>query len=117
MEKLVVTLVTGRSTKQGRGISIGKGHAQYRGATSVIDLNRDDMSRSGLSDGDLVRLKSGFGTAEVKCRRGDVPEGLGFMAYGPACNKLIGDETYASGMPDSKSLRIEITLATEVRKT
>jgi formylmethanofuran dehydrogenase subunit D len=66
------------------------------------------MNRLGLADGDMVRLKSEFGTAEVKCHRGDVPEGLGFMAYGPACNKLIGDETYASGMPDSKSLKIEV---------
>ena len=66
------------------------------------------MNRSGLADGDPVRLKSEFGTADVKCRHADVPEGLGFMAYGPACNKLIGDETYASGMPDSKSLTVEI---------
>ncbi len=74
------------------------------------------MDRSGLTDGDSVRLKSEFGTAEVKCRKGDVPEGLGFMAFGPACNKLIGGETYASGMPDSKSLKIEIALAAKVAK-
>jgi formylmethanofuran dehydrogenase subunit D len=73
------------------------------------------MDRSGLADGDPVRLKSEFGTAEVKCRKGDVPEGLGFMAFGPACNKLIGGETYASGMPDSKSLRIEISLTAETQ--
>jgi formylmethanofuran dehydrogenase subunit D len=30
------------------------------------------------------------------------------MAFGPACNRLIGDETCASGMPDSKNLKIEI---------
>jgi formylmethanofuran dehydrogenase subunit D len=74
------------------------------------------MENSGLSDGDLVKLKSEFGTVEVKCRKGDVPEGLGFMAFGPACNKLIGGETYASGMPDSKSLRIEIALAAKIAK-
>jgi len=68
------------------------------------------MERSGWKDGDPVKLKSEFGSAEVKCRKGDIPEGLGFMAFGPACNKLIGGETYASGMPDSKSLRIEVTL-------
>ncbi len=83
----------------------------------MIELSRSDMERSGLIDGDPVRLKSEFGAAEVKCRRGDVPEGLGFMAFGPACNKLIGGETYASGMPDSKSLQIEITLTTETPNT
>ena len=110
MGKLTVTLITGRTTKQGTGISTGKERPEYREATSVIELNRADMSRSRLSDGDLVRLKSEFGTAEVECRRGDVPEGLAFMAYGPACNKLIGDETYASGMPDSKSMTVEIEI-------
>jgi formylmethanofuran dehydrogenase subunit D len=108
MEKLTVILITGRSTKQGTGISIGKEHAEYQEATNLIQLSRADMARSGLADGDLVQLKSEFGTAEVKCRRGDLPEGLGFMAYGPTCNKLIGDETYACGMPDSKSMKIEI---------
>ena len=108
MGKLTVTLITGRTTRQGEGISTGKERPEYQEATSVIELNRADMSRSGLSDGDRVRLKSGFGTAEIKCCQGNVPEGLGFMAYGPACNKLIGDETYASGMPDSKSMRVEV---------
>jgi formylmethanofuran dehydrogenase subunit D len=30
------------------------------------------------------------------------------MAFGPACNQLIGGETYASGMPDSKHVKVEI---------
>jgi formylmethanofuran dehydrogenase subunit D len=68
------------------------------------------MERSGLNDGDSVRLCSEFGTTEATCRRAEVPEGLAFMAFGPACNRLIGGETYASGMPDSKHLRIEIKL-------
>ena len=116
MAKLVVILITGRSTKQGTGISIGKEQPDYREATNAIELCHADMDRSGLSDGDPVRLNSEFGTVEVKCRRGDVPEGLGFMAFGPACNKLIGGETYASGMPDSKSLRIEVMLNAKAQR-
>lgn len=103
-------MITGRSTKQGTGISTGKEQPDYQEATNAIELNSADMERSGWKDGDPVKLKSEFGSAEVKCRKGDIPEGLGFMAFGPACNKLIGGETYASGMPDSKSLRIEVTL-------
>jgi len=114
MAKLNVTLITGRSTKQGKGISIGKERKEYQEATSLIDLSRTDMERSGLNDGDSVRLRSEFGTADVKCRRADIPEGLAFIAFGSACNRLIGDETYASGMPDSKSLKVEITLTAEM---
>ena len=108
MVKLSVTLITGRSTRQGTGISIGKDRRGYQEATNAIELSGEDMKRSGLTDGCPVRLKSEFGTVEVKCRRGSVSEGLAFMAFGPACNQLIGGETYASGMPDSKHLEIEI---------
>jgi len=108
MPELILTLITGRSTKQGRGISIGKECAEYREATQVVGLSKPDMVRSGLSDGDRVRLKTDFGEAEARCRQADVPEGLAFMAFGPACNRLVGGETHASGMPDSKHLRIEV---------
>jgi formylmethanofuran dehydrogenase subunit D len=53
-------------------------------------------------------LKTEFGTAEVRCLRADVPEGLAFMAFGAACNRLVGEETYASGTPDSKNVRVEV---------
>ena len=108
MAKLKVTLITGRSTRQGTGISSGKDHSEYREATGVIDLNPADMARTGLKDGDPVRLKSGYGSADVRCRGTDVPEGLAFMAFGSACNQLIGGETYASGMPDSKHIQLEL---------
>jgi formylmethanofuran dehydrogenase subunit D len=108
MAKHGLTLITGRSTKQGTGISTGKNHPEYLEATNVIELSRSDMKRWGLNDGDPVRLKTKSGTADVKCRRADLPEGLAFMAYGSACNRLIGEETHASGMPDSKHFQIEI---------
>jgi len=108
MIRLRLTLITGRSTRQGTGISTGKEGSEYREATSVIELNQADMKRSGLHDGDQLRLTSEFGTADVKCRHSEVPEGLAFIAFGPACNRLIGGETYASGMPDSKHVDVEI---------
>ncbi len=109
MAKQSLTLITGRSTRQGCGISEGKiePHA-YREATTVIELNEADMVRSELSDGDRVKLTTEYGTAEFKCRRGSVPEGLAFVAFGPACNQLIGGQTDASGMPDSKHVRVEL---------
>ena len=108
MAKLNLILITGRSTRQGTGISTGKEHGDYREATTVVELNQADMARSGLSDGDQARLKTEYGTAEFKCRRGEVPEGLAFIAFGSACNQLIGGETDASGMPDSKHVMVEL---------
>ena len=111
MDSLSLTLITGRSTKQGTGISSGKERPDYREATGVVELNPADMERLGLRDGSMVVLKTEFGAAEVKCRRVDVPEGLAFMAFGSACNQLIGIETCASGMPDSKHVQVEAIAA------
>jgi formylmethanofuran dehydrogenase subunit D len=108
MDNLFLTLITGRSTKQGSGISIGKAGTEYRDATQVIDLSMADMKRSGIHDGESVQLRTEFGIADVKCRQSEVPEGLAFMAFGPVCNQLVGEETYASGMPDSKHVKIEV---------
>jgi formylmethanofuran dehydrogenase subunit D len=108
MASLTLVLITGRSTKQGTGVSTGKTHQDYREATTVIELSGTDMTRCGLGNGDEVRLKTEFGTADVKCRRGDVPEGLAFIAFGSVCNRLVGGETSASGMPDSKHLVVEL---------
>ena len=116
MAKLKLTLITGRSTKQGTGISTGKERSEYREATSGIELNQADMERSGLHDGDEVRLTTQFGTADVRCRRGEIPEGLAFIAFGPACNRLIGGETQASGMPDSKHVAVELQLTAEAQR-
>lgn len=103
-----LTLVTGRSTKQGTGISHGKGLAEYQEATTIVELSAADMARFGLKDGDTVRLKTGHGDVTVKCRTENLPEGLGFLAFGPTTSQLIGGETHASGMPDSKGFEVEL---------
>jgi formylmethanofuran dehydrogenase subunit D len=108
MSSLRLTLITGRSTKQGTGISTGKEHPEYREATNVIDMSQADMDRSGVSDGSIVSIKTEFGMAEVKCRRADIPDGMSFIAFGSVCNQLVGCETCASGMPDSKHLQVEV---------
>ena len=108
MDRLTLILITGRSTRQGIGISEGKERPEYQEATAAIDLNQMDMSRSGLRNGDPIRLKTPHGMADVICRQADIPEGLAFIPFGPVCNRLIGDETYASGTPDSKHLWVEI---------
>lgn len=108
-----MTLITGRSTRQGSGISAGKETAEYREAVHTVALSPADMARAGFQDGDIVRLRTESGTVEVRCRRADMPEGLAFMAFGAVCNRLVGEETYASGTPDSKNVRVEVLPAKE----
>jgi formylmethanofuran dehydrogenase subunit D len=113
MSNLRLILITGRTTRQGAGISTGKEQRDYQEATGVIELNQADMDRAALKDGDPVTVKAELGAASVNCRRADIPEGLAFMAFGPACNQLVGGETHASGMPDSKHVNVEIVSSRE----
>jgi len=101
-------LITGRSTKQGIGISLGKNLAEYQEATTSLELNSADMARLGLHDGDTARLRTQHGEATAICHSQDLPEGLAFMAFGPVTGHLIGNETHASGMPDSKGIELEV---------
>lgn len=101
-------LITGRSTKQGVGISEGKSLAEYQEATTVVELSKADMARLGLREGDTVKLRTRYGEATAKCRPEDLPEGLAFVAFGPVTSQLVGDETHASGMPDTKGLEMEL---------
>lgn len=111
MNNLRLTLITGRSTRQGTGISTGKDRSDYREATGMVQMNPEDMQHAGLDEGSVITLKSEFGSAEVKCCRADLPSGLAFIAFGPACNQLVGTETCASGIPDSKHLLVELSPA------
>ena len=103
-----LTLITGRSTKQGTGVSTGKELDEYREATTVLELGPADMARFGLREGDAVRLRTRYGETTVKCHQQELPEGLAFMAFGPMTGRLIGGETHASGMPDSKGFEVEL---------
>ncbi len=105
-------LITGRSTKQGTGISLGKEQTDYDAATSVVELCQADMTALGLANGSLVQLKSAHGEITVKCRAEDLPAGMAFMAFGPLTGQLIGGETHLSGMPDSKNFEVELETET-----
>ena|SRR5664280_2881579 len=106
-------MITGRTTHQGVGISSGKGLEEYQTATTTLQLNTSDMERFGLHNDDIVNIKTSYGSAIVKCISADLPEGLAFIAFGPAINQLVGGDTQSSGMPDSKGFEIEIERVAE----
>lgn len=108
MPEIKLILITGRSTVQGTGISTGKSLDDYKAETSKLQINRSDMERFGLSDGSAVKVRTDYGEAIAYCYSADLPEGLAFMAFGPATSQLSGGETYASGMPDTKGFEVEL---------
>ena len=47
------------------GMNIGKESAEYQQAVTTMEMNRDDMARHGLQDGDPVKVKAAGGEAEA----------------------------------------------------
>ncbi len=106
-----MTLIAGRTMKQGQSLNAGKLKDDYLEVTSTGEMNLDDMARLGLSDGDRVRLRTEVGETVIRCKGRkpeDLPEGLIFIAYGPPSSQLMDSDTALSGMPISKNLEVEV---------
>lgn len=106
-----MTLIAGRTSKHGTSLNAGKFKDEYLDATSVVDMNSDDMARLGLQDGDSVRLSTTFGETIVRCKGRkptDLPPGMLFMAYGPPSSQLMGADTAGTGMPHSKNFDVGV---------
>lgn len=108
MPEMKLLVIAGRSLKQGTGLNMGKDSLEYVEAVSTLEMNGGDMNLLGLQNGDQAQISTLTGQAKVRCRRAELPAGLAFIAYGPASSVLMGTETHASGMPDSKHLEVMI---------
>ena len=104
-------LIPGRTSRQGCAISEGKFKDAYLEEISRLQVSPEDMQRLGLSEGDRVRLTSEDGQVEVAVipsKKGELPPGLLFIAYGDASSRLMGADTHGSGMPTSKGIDVQM---------
>jgi len=101
-------LITGRSTKQGKTVHLGKQAQEYRDEISTLQMNLKDIEALGLQDGGQVKVASKYGSMVVKLKKWDIPQGIIFIPYGEVSNALIGSDTQATGMPDSKGIKVEV---------
>ncbi len=106
-----MTLIGGRTSKQGTALCAGKLGDEYVQISSTVEMNVEDMARLGLANDSKVRLRTAVGEAVLRCKgrqTKDLPPGLLFMAYGPLSSELMAGDTAASGMPISKNLDVEV---------
>lgn len=101
-------LITGRTVKQAVGMHKGKETEAYRRATSLVEMNAEDMAHLGIEEGQLVRVRNAIGQVEVSVKTGTAPPKMVFVPMGPVANALIGSETEGTGMPSFKGLTVEI---------
>jgi formylmethanofuran dehydrogenase subunit D len=99
---------SGRSTKQGQQINVGKDTDEYRAIVSTMTMNPDDMREAGIPSGSTVRVRSEYGEATFQCVEGKVPQGMIFCPYGPPSCRIMGNYTDGTGMPTSKGWEVEV---------
>ncbi|MCZ6803977.1 MAG: hypothetical protein O7D86_08615 [Proteobacteria bacterium] len=107
----IMILIPGRTSKQGTSLNKGKLKDEYLEVTSTLEMNKDDMDKMKLVDGDEVRLKNDVGETIVRCvgkKPEDLPAGTLFIPYGPPSSQLMASDTAGSGMPLSKHMEVEI---------
>ncbi|MEK6248793.1 MAG: hypothetical protein N2C12_11480 [Planctomycetales bacterium] len=104
-------LIPGRTSKQGCGISEGKFKENYQSEINTLQVAAEDMERLKLETGDKVRLTSEAGQIEVavkSAKKGELPPGLLFIAYGDLSSYLMAADTHGSGMPTSKGMDVQL---------
>ena len=104
------TLIPGRTTNQGCGISEGKFQEKYQQEINALQVAPEDMERLSLADGDKVKLTTEEGQSVEVCiktaKKDELPAGLLFIAYGDISSRLMGGDTHGSGMPTSKGMEV-----------
>jgi formylmethanofuran dehydrogenase subunit D len=112
-QKLLLTLITGRTIDQGVGKEMGKSSKKYFDTASVCFLDKADMNKLNIKRGVNVQVTSKFGSVIVKALefpRGSNP-GILFIPCGLWANAVCGDDTYGMGMPLFKGFPVEVEAA------
>ena len=99
---------SGRSTKQGQQINVGKDSPEYQAIVGTITMHPDDMRDEGIITGATVRVWSENGEATFCCKEGKIPQGMIFVPYGPPTCRLMGQTTDGTGMPTSKGWEVQV---------
>jgi formylmethanofuran dehydrogenase subunit D len=87
---------------------LGKDSPDYVQETTRAEMNKEDLERMGLREGDRIKASTEAGVALLTCQEGKVPRGIIFVPYGPSANQLVGTDTQGSGMPGSKGVEVEL---------
>jgi formylmethanofuran dehydrogenase subunit D len=117
MSAIKVTVISGRSLSQARSRELGKFSQEYSRSVAVCELDPDDMTELGASDGDNVRVKTEFGEVILRASisRQAPHKRVAFIPYSAWASMLFGTATHTSGMPTLKGVKATIERAAEAK--
>jgi len=118
MPGLKVTLLTGRTLRQGQGKEYGKLSERYWKSVAICEIDPDDLKKLGTKDGKTVRITTNHGSVAVravKSMRGP-HQGRIFVPYGPWASVIVDSKTDGTGMPSFKGIEATIEPAADGEK-
>ena len=110
---LEVTVLSGRSLRQGVGKEAGKNSDRYRTSVNICEMNPEDISFLLIKSGDNVKVTTRYGSVVLKSSASNQlnKRGLIFIPYGPYANRIVGDDSNSSGMPTFKGVQGSVVSA------
>src|SRR4030065_2645701 len=112
MNGIEVTLISGRTARQGIGLEEGKTSQGYIKSVNEVSLCPEDTASRGLSGEEPVTVATEHGSV-VAHWRGDkgLARGTAFFPYGPWANQVYASSTDGTGMPQFKGIKATVSPA------
>jgi len=116
MNSITGVLITVRTSRQGAAMEKGKSSAEYLQEISTVSVSPEDLAKLDVNQDNKALLKSAAGEITVTCRSAAGPQGIFFLPLGHLANRLIGDETYGTGVPDFKGIPVVLSSLTSASR-
>lgn len=115
MLKLEVTLLTGRTIKQGVGKELGKLSKEYYSDVAVCEMDSRDLDSLGITENSNVKITTRFGSIVLRVieSQRSPHQGVAYIPYGLWANVLMSSDTGGTGMPSFKGVPAEVQPAPE----
>jgi len=118
MPSLKVTLLTGRTLRQGQGKEYGKLSERYWKSVAICEIDPDDLKKMGIKENSPVKITTDYGSVVVRAVKSlRAPHtGRVFIPYGPWASVVVNPKTHGTGMPSFKGINAIIEPAGSIEK-
>ena len=115
MPSLELTLVTGRTWRQGATMEGegGKESPEYEKEISYCLLDEEDMAKIGVKDDDIIKAERNSKSVILRAKKSEHSphHGIAFIPLGFYANILVNSDTTGTGMPSFKGVPVTISPA------
>ena len=114
--EMEILIITHRDIFQSAANSDSRFSDDYANLTAIIRLDKQDMKKAGLKEGNLVTIENSAGKIVVKALQSTSEEphsGTAYMVNGPWVNALVSAETSGTGVPQFKYIKAKMIKSKE----